>query len=69
MNLDRTTMSRGNQRLRKFSGADIKADCTEAGYSNQGSRTKVTFKITWIHQQLRSIGEEESSTDYMDMFV
>jgi len=53
----------------EFSGAEIKAVCTEAGYfAIRDNRTKVTMKD--FERAIEKVNEEESTEgrDYMNMF-
>jgi proteasome regulatory subunit len=72
MNLDKgIDLSKIINEMEEFSGADIKAVCTEAGYfAIRAGRTKILLKdFLEALNKLRNMGEEEFSSDYMDMFV
>ena len=57
--------------MEEFSGADIRAVCTEAGYfAIRTNRTKITLRdFMDAISKLRNMDEEETSSEYMDMFV
>jgi proteasome regulatory subunit len=71
MNLDKSIdVAKIINEMEEFSGADIKSVCTEAGYfAIRANRTKIIMKdFVDAINKLRNL-EEESNTEYMDMFV
>ncbi len=71
MSLDKSVdIPRLVEEMEKFSGADIRSVCTEAGYfAIRSNRTKVTQRdFLDAIKKLRTTEETEPS-DYMDMFV